>query len=77
MQRWRDADVTDRQTAFQLYIILAKVPALLCRMGRVPYDRAFGALTDGCVPFNRAFGALIVRSLSMQKSLTKEKSVQF
>ena len=64
----------DGQTAFQLYIVeLAKVPALSCRMGHVPYDRAFGTLTGGCVPFDRAFGALIVRSLSMQKSLTKEK----
>ena len=35
------------------YSVLAKIPALLCRLGRVPYDRAFGAL--------------IVRSLSIAK----------
>ena len=32
------------------YLILAKVPALSCRLGRVPY----GALTSGCAPHDRA-----------------------
>ena len=38
---------------------LAKVPALSCRLGRVPYDRAFGALACDFIPLDRAFGALI------------------
>ena len=38
----------------------AKVPALLRRLGRVPYDRTFGVL--------------IVHFLSIKKSLTTEKS---
>ena len=58
-----------------LYSGLAKVPALSCRIGYVPYDRAFGALTGGCVSFDRTFEALIKRFLSMQKSLTKKKKV--
>ena len=32
------------------YILLAKVPALSCMLGRVPYYRAFGALTSDCAP---------------------------
>ena len=50
-------------------IVLAKVPALSCRLGHVPYDHAFGILMDGCAPYDRAFGALIVRSLSITKKL--------
>ena len=38
---------------FVIITKLAKVPALSCRLGRVPYDHAFGAL--------------IVRSLSITK----------
>ena len=53
--------------ALVLFLGLAKVPALSCRLGRVPYDRAFGALMGGCAPYNRAFGALIVCSLSITK----------
>ena len=41
--------------------LLAKVPTLSCRLGRVPYDRAFGTLTNGCAPYDCAFGALIPR----------------
>ena len=44
---------------FVIYYGLVKVPALSCRLGRVPYDRAFGALL--CAPY------------PLQKSLTKEK----
>ena len=51
------------------YYILAKVPALSCRLGHVPYDHAFGVLTGGCAPYDRAFGALMVRSLSITKIL--------
>ena len=40
-----------------LLSLLAKVPALSCRLERVPYDRAFGALMGGCAPYDRAFGA--------------------
>ena len=47
--------------------MLARVPALWCRLGRVLYDRAFGALAGGCAPYDRAFGALIVRSLCITK----------
>ena len=52
---------------------LAKVPALSCRLGYVPYNRAFGALMGGYAPYDRAFGALIVHSLSITKKFTKEK----
>ena len=34
---------TDGQTAFQLYIVLASVPALSCRQECVAYNCAFGA----------------------------------
>ena len=51
------------------YSTLAKVPALSCRLGHVPYDHAFGILTGGCAPYDCAFGALIVRSLSITKKL--------
>ena len=55
---------------FCVYIyILAKVPALSCRLGHVPYDHAFGVLMGGCAPYDRAFGALIVHSLSITKKL--------
>ena len=74
MVRYRHDGHTDGFSA--LYSRLAKVPALSCRMGRVPYDRAFSALTGGCAPYDRAFGALIVHSLSITKSLTKEKSAK-
>ena len=52
---------TDGQTdGFSaLYSRLAKVPTLSCRLGRVPYDSAFGAL--------------IVHFLSITKSVTEEK----
>ena len=40
---------------------LAKVPALLCRLGHVPYDCAVSTLTSGCIPY------------PILKSLTKEK----
>ena len=55
---------TDRRTGgfSPLYSRLAKVPTLLCRLGRVPYDCTFGALTSGCAPYDRAYGALIVHS---------------
>ena len=53
--------------SFFFIVLLAKVPALSCRLGRVPYDRAFGALAGSCAPYDRAFGALIVRSLSITK----------
>ena len=43
--------------------LLAKVPALSCRLGRVSYDHAFGALTSGCAPYDRA----IVRYLFIAK----------
>ena len=46
---------------------LAKVPALSCRLGHVPYDRAVVALMGGCAPYDRAFGTLIVHSLSITK----------
>ena len=49
--------------------MLAGVPALSCRLGRVPYDRTFGAFAGRCAPYDRAFGALIVHSLSITKRL--------
>ena len=66
MVRYRRDGQTDKQTdGFSaLYGRLAKVPALSCRKGRVPYDRASGAITGGCAPYDRA---LIVRSLSITK----------
>ena len=57
-----------------LYIALVKVPALSCRLGHVPYDRAFGALMSGCAPYDRAFGVLIVRSLSIKKKFDQQKN---
>ena len=54
--------------------LLAKVPALLCRLGRVPYDRAFGALMGGRSSIRLHLRALIVCSLSIKKSFTKEKT---
>ena len=52
---------------------MAGVPALSRGLGHVPHDYAFDGLTSGCALYDRAFGALIVRSLSIIKSLTKEK----
>ena len=46
-----------------IHILLARVPALSCRLGRVPCDGAFGALAGGCAPCDRA----IVHSLSIAK----------
>ena len=45
---------------FWLYFIniLAKVPALSCRPGRVPYDRTIGALVCGVISYDHAFGTL-------------------
>ena len=37
------------------YEILAKVPALSCRLGRVPCDHAFGALMGGGAPYDHTF----------------------
>ena len=55
---------------YRIYnIILGKVPALSCRLGSVPYDYVFGALTGGCAPYDRAFGVLIVHSLSITKKV--------
>ena len=34
----------------------------------------FHALMCGCAPYDRAFGTLILHSLSITKSLTKEKN---
>ena len=51
--------------------ILAKVLALSCRLGHVPYNRTFGALTSGCAPYNHAFSTLIVRSFSITKKFEK------
>ena len=50
-------------------LVLARVPALSCRLGRVPY------LTCGLIPHDRALGILIVRLLSITKKLntTTEK----
>ena len=48
-----------------LVIYPTSVPALPCRLGCVPYDWAFSALTSGYAPYNHAFGALIVHSLSI------------
>ena len=66
---------TDRRTdGFSpLYSRLAKVPALSCRLGRVPYDRTFGALTCDCAPYDCTYGALIVRSLSITKKFDFKK----
>ena len=33
----------------QFYITLARIPALSCRLGRIPYDCTFGALTYGVI----------------------------
>ena len=67
---------TDRRTdGFSpLYSRLAKVPALSCRLGRVPYDRTFGALTCDCAPYDCTYGALIVRSLSITKKFDFKKN---
>ena len=51
---------------------IAKIPALSCRLGHVPYDHAFGALTSSCTPHDRAHSALLI-NYPLQKSLTKEK----
>ena len=75
LRLFRDPD--GQTDAFQLYIVLAKVPALLCRLGHVPYDRAFGALMGGCAPYNRTFGALIVRSLSITKNVSIKTKILF
>ena len=48
--------------------MLAGVPALLSRLGRVPFDHAFNALMGGCAPYN-----LIVRSLSITKVCLEKK----
>ena len=57
----RAEKIVDRQTdSFSsLYSKLAEVPALSCRVGRVPYNRAFGTFMGGCVLCDRAFGALL------------------
>ena len=52
--------------------ILAGVPALSHRLGRISCDRTFGALMGGCAPYDHAFGTLIVHSLSIKKSLAKK-----
>ena len=54
---------------FCTYKELARVTALSCRLGRVPYDHAFGTLMSGCTPYDRTFGALIAHSLSVTKQL--------
>ena len=59
--------MTENFDELPFIIQLPKVPALLCRMGRAPYDGTFGALTGGCALYDRAFGALIVHSLSITK----------
>ena len=55
------------------YYLLARVPALSCRLGHVPCDRAFGALAGGCALYDCAFGALIVCSLSTAKKFDYRK----
>ena len=45
------------------YKVLARVPALSCRLGRVPYDRAFGTL--------------IVHSLSITKKFDFRKKLTY
>ena len=55
-------------------MVLAKVPTLSYRLGHVSYNQAFGTLTGGCAPYDRAFSTFIVGSLSITKSMTKEKS---
>ena len=47
--------------------VIAKVPALSCRLGHVSYDHAFSALMSGCAPYDHAFGALIVHFLFITK----------
>ena len=44
-----------------IILLLAKVPALLCRLGHVPYNRTFGALRSGCAPYGRSHSALLIR----------------
>ena len=44
---------------FNIIEQLARVPALLCRLWRVTYSRAFGALMCGCVTHDRALSALM------------------
>ena len=51
---------------------LAKVPALSCRLGHIPYDRA---LMGDSIPYNCAFGSLIVRFLSITKKFEDKKGL--
>ena len=57
------------------YKVLARVPALSCRLGRVPCDRALSAFAGGCASYNRAFGTLIVHSLSITKKFDQRKQM--